>query len=447
MRISRISSARARAFAGLWLVWAAGCTGSARNPAGTAGDSGGAPGGSSSGGDPFSEAPHSPLPQLVFQGAPLLTVPQIVTVTFPGDPNADALEAFDDELVTSSYWTTVTAGFCDQSGACVAKGSSGGHVRLTTPPAATYSDSTTGGTSTLQAFIADQITQGLFPPTTPNTLYVLYFPSSTFITLTEQSGQTAATCMQFIGYHNAIVDGTATPVPYAIVQGCPPPQGSGLTPLEALTFTASHEILEAVTDPVQTAKALGYYLDPNASAVVAWNLFAGGEAADLCVDATGLRQDQTVQDGYTVQRIWSDANAANGLDPCVPVAAGDVYFNVAPKGASSLLVLNVGGTATFEADAFSTAPTPSWTLAGVDRATSLHLLKAPLLSFLFNGQKTALVNNGDKVEVTVTLDADPGQLGSAVGVLVSSAGPPGAPTAAHTWPILVVTPSEADGGI
>jgi hypothetical protein len=77
----------------------------------------------------------------------------------------------------------------------------------------------------------------------------------------------------------------------------------------------------------------------------------------------------------------------------------------------------------------------------------MHLLKAPLLSFFFNGQASATVQNGDKVSVTVTLNADPSQLGSAVGVFLSTTGPAGAPTAAHTWPILVVTPSEYDGGL
>ena len=449
--------ARARALPGAplvsvcVLVCAASCGGTARNPPPGAGIAGGPGpgGGGSSGGGTFVEAPHSPLPQLVFRGGPILTAPEIVTVTFAGDPNADALEAFDDDLVTSAWWSEVTADFCDPSGACVARGYSGGHVRLTTAPAASYTDSTAAGPSSLQLFIEEQIGAGLFPPVTPNTLYVLYFPASTVITVTEGNGQTVSTCTQFHGYHNAIgVPGGANPVvPYAVVQECPQAPGSSLSSLQALTYTASHEILEGVTDPVQTTKTHGFYLDLSDRSVLGWNLLSGGEAGDLCADTTGLGQDRTVIDGYTVERIWSNASAAQGLDPCVPVPAGDVYFNVAPKQTSSFIVLSVGGTTTFEADAFSTGATSPWTLSGIDWATQQHLLKSPLVSFLFNGQKSATVNNGDKVEVTVSLDADPAQLGGAEAVLVSTRGPANAPTAAHTWPILVVTPSESVGGL
>ena len=112
----------------------------------------------------------------------------------------------------------------------------------------------------------------------------------------------------------------------------------------------------------------------------------------------------------------------------------------------NVLVLDVGDSTTFEADAFSSEATTAWTLSGVDWESAQNQVKAPLLSFTFNGEKSATVNNGDKIQVTVTLDADPGLFGGAAGFLLSAAGPSGAPTAAHIWPILVVTPSEADGG-
>jgi hypothetical protein len=430
----------------VWLGALASCSGSAKHPPGTGAGEGGVPGGSGSGGGAFIEASHTSPPPLVFGGAPLLTAPEIVTVTFAGDPNAAALEAFDDDIVTSSWWSSVTAGFCDQSGTCIGKGSSGGHVRLAMAAAASYSDSTVGGASTVQALIAGQIQQGILPPATPNSLYVLYVPGSSLITLTEVNGQVVTTCAQFSGYHNAITIGLPSPIPYAVVQECAPAAGSTLTPFEAITLTASHEILEGVSDPIQTGTTSGYALDPTNPAALPWALFTGGEAGDLCEDPMGLGQERTTADSYTVQRMWSNASATDGLDPCVPVPAGEAYFNVSPKGTSAFMVLRVGGTATFEADAFSSAATGPWTLSGIDWATRLHLLKAPLLSFFFNGQATATVNNGDKVEVTVTLDADPAQLGSAEGVLLSTTGPADAPTAAHTWPILVVTPAEFDGG-
>jgi hypothetical protein len=426
------------------LALAIGCGGASRDPPGQGGGGGSGSGSGSGGAPPFAEAPHSSLPQLTYQGGPLLLSPKIVTVTFAGDANTSALETFDDAIVESSWWGAVTAGFCNGAGACVGKGSSGGHVVLTTAPAASYTDATAGGTSSLQIFINDQIESGALPAADANTLYVFYFPPSTTITLAEGSVETGTSCAQFGGYHNSLVaTAGAAPIPYAVVPECAPQKGSKLTPFESITFAASHEIVEGVTDPIQTTTTLGYYLNLSDDTVLGWDLLAGGEAADLCVDVTGLHEDETTADGYTVQRIWSNANAAAGLDPCIPTPANDVYFSVAPEGTNAYIILDVGQSATFEVDAFSTAATAPWTLSGVDWASAQKEVTAPLLTFTFNGEQTVTVNNGDKVQVTVTLDADPSQFGGAEGILLSAAGPTSAPTAAHVWPILVLTPDEA----
>ncbi len=432
----------ARAFVGAAILGALGalsCGGSASHPPGATaaptGDASDQPSG------PFHEAPHTPLPQVVFHGGPLLTAPKIVTVTFPGDTNADALEAFGDSITSSAWWDEVASAFCDDTGKCVGKGASGGHVRLTSPPAATYSDTTGGGISTLQVFIADLVNAGTLPTPDANTLYVFYVPDSTRITLTESGTQTEASCAQFHAYHNALQPPSASAA-YAIVQECPP--GDGLTALQGLTFAASHEIIEAATDPV--LRTLGYYLNLEDTSTVSWNLFAGGEAADLCVDISGLRQDQIASGGYTLQRVWSNANAAKGLDPCVPHAPSDPpYFNVATEDKSAYIVLNVGGTATFTLDAFSSAPTAPWTVEAIDWATAQGEVKAPLLTFSLNGEQTATVQNGDKIEVTISLNADPSQLRGAEGIFLSVAGTLDAPTAAHVWPIVVVTPDVTGG--
>ena len=436
--------APARALAALTLTLAVGCGGSSHDP--PRGDAGGLEG-EGTDAAAFTEAPHGPLPQLKYQGGPLLLTPKIVTVTFDGDANASALETFDDAIVGSAWWTEVTAAFCNGAGACIGPGSSGGHVELTTAPAMSYTDSTSGGPSSLQLFVSQEVASGAFPAPDANTLYVIYFPASTTITLGEGGDESGTSCEQFGGYHNSLV---ATPgaarTAYVVIPECAPRQGSNLDPLQSLTFAASHEIVEASSDPVQTTTTLGYYLDLGDETVLGWDLVAGGEAADLCVDVTGLHQDETTAEGYMVQRIWSNANAAAGIDPCIPVPAHDIYFNVAPEGTSSFIVLEVGQSATFEADAFSTAAMASWTLGGVDWASAQKEVNDPLLTFTFNGEKSVVVNNGDKVQITVTLDADPGELGGADGWLLSTAGPAAAPTAAHLWPILVVTPDEATGG-
>jgi hypothetical protein len=398
-------------------------------------------------------AAHAALPLLVEQGVSVLQAPKIVTVTFPGDTNAAQLEAFGATVTNNSWWDTVRKGFCDPGSttSCLGDGPTGTKVELTTAPGASYTDSSTGQTpSSLQAFI-----QGLIPSAIPQpdaqTILVFYFPSTTTITLDGQ-----ASCSVFGGYHNSMVVG-GTRFAYAVVNECPPMTGTTRTALEETTFEASHEILEAATDPAQILTAnggeqVGYYLNLNDPSILPWNAVAGGEAGDLCLDFLGLGQDATTEGGFTVQRIWSNAAAAAGGDPCVPGVA-DTYFNVAPE--TWLLTTDVGGSPTFTADAFSSAATPDWTVIGYDlNATSATNL-SPYLAITLNGAKSATVKNGDKVAVSVTLKQDPSNLSNyngtlgAVGLLVSFNGTdPKAATVGHFWPFLVTSHADAvDAGL
>ena len=77
---------------------------------------------------------------------------------------------------------------------------------------------------------------------------------------------------------------------YAVVpdpgcQGCT----STLSVFDALTSVSSHELCEAVTDPVP---GQGWYDDVN------------GEIGDICAWQT------RVVDGYTVQREWSNSSSS-----------------------------------------------------------------------------------------------------------------------------------------
>jgi hypothetical protein len=390
---------------------------------------------------------------LVEQGVTVLKAPKVVTVTFPGDTNAAQLEAFGATATNNSWWDTVRKGFCDPGSttSCLGDGPAGTKVELTTAPAATYTDSSQGGGSSLQTFI-----QGLIPGTIPQpdaqTILVFYFPSTTTISLDG-----AASCSVFGGYHNSMtVNGTR--FFYAVVNECPPMTGSTRTPLQETTFEASHEILEAATDPYQLQSAtnvqLGYYLDFNDPASLPWNATGGGEAGDLCVDFLGKEQDGATEGAFTVQRIWSNAAAAAGQDPCVP-GVSQTYFNVAPE--KWLLVADVGGSATFTADAFSTAAGSNWTVAGFDLQATSQADPNPYVVITINGGKSASVNNGDKPTVSVTLKQDPanlpayqqGQTLGAVGLLVSFNGTsPTTATAGHLWPFLVASNADAiDSGL
>lgn len=378
-------------------------------------------------------AAHGPLPQVTYQGGGLLQDPEIVTVTFPGDSLAQQLEAFGDGITQTCYWDTIRAGYCESSGMnCVSRGTvpAKPHVEMTAAPAASYTDTATGGSSTMATFIQQQVASGAFPAPDANTLYALYFPASTTITLDG-----ATSCQTFGGYHNSTTvtppGGSNTVVSYAVIPRCQ-------AAIDYLTFAASHEIAEASTDPHVGENQIGYYLPQNNTDDLAWNLIGGGEIGDLCVDLTGLNQDQTKatlgSNTWTVQRLWSNANAAAGLDPCVPMPSGDTYFNLAPPAGMGTIQLAVGATATYTATAFSSGPMNDWAIVAQDLAQLQG--QQPYLQL---GLSASTAKNGDQVTVTVKLLKQPPMLGGGISgmpyLLVSEAGQKGP---IHYWPALVV---------
>jgi hypothetical protein len=371
-------------------------------------------------------------------------------VTFPGDPLAAPLQAFGQTLASSAYWNAVRSGYCASSSACVGDGPPATSVTLATPAGASYTDSDQGGPSTLQQWLAGEIASGALPrpDTSPvtETVYILYFPATTSIAFDGTQS-----CVDFDGYHTSMTLGSQQ-VPYVVVSECAPlssaPGAASMTTLQAATLSASHEIVEAATDP--SVLSVGYYLDLGDPASWGWNDVEGGEVADLCIDPFGLDQDWTADGTFTAQRIWSIGQASAGLDPCSPDRPSEVYFNAAPKEA--FFVVPVGGSVTFEVDAFATGSTADWTLTAQDWTPS----PSTYLSFSIAGGTDTdagpaiSVNNGSRVRVTASLTQDPGSLafGEADGVLVSLAGDPARPTAGHYWPFVVMSPADArDAGL
>jgi hypothetical protein len=402
-----------------------------------------------------SRSGHPALPQLVYQGGGVLAAPEIVNVTFAGDPLASELQAFGASVTSSAWWDTVRAGYCESTGgACVGDGSST-MIELTTTAEATYTDSAEGGSSTLQQWLASALSSGQIPApeagATSNTVYVIYLPPPTTITL---DGVASCTAEGFGGYHNSWKSNGAQVVPYVVVAECEPlsppfPNVAANTLLQDTTFDASHEMVEASTDPIPPT---GYALDGTNPDNWGWiDVTGGGEAADMCLDLLGLNQDQTTDGTFTVTRIWSNSRAAASLDPCSPAPAGDVYFNAAPNQA--FFVLDVGASASFDVDAFSFGAMNDWTLQALDWSDSTT---TTYLTFsIGGGTQTSTgpsiqVNDGSTVHVTVTLTQEPGGLdtGEADGAIVSFSGSPDGPTAGHIWPFAVMSTADAmDAGI
>src|SRR5262249_3642797 len=133
----------------------------------------------------------------------------------------------------------------------------------------------------------------------------------------------SGSCSEFGGYHNSYSypgnTGTGGSIPASTVQYSVVPRCD--SSIDTTTVAASHEYIEAATDPEVGAGTAFYMQDQ------LWSL-EGGEVGDLC--ETG-KNSSTTESGFTVQRIWSNKAAKASHDPCVPAPAGDVYFNAAPS--------------------------------------------------------------------------------------------------------------------
>lgn len=229
---------------------------------------------------PTTQAAGAPA-QLVYNNGPLLTAVQVFTVFWgsawqqsPLNSTLESLNAFFDYILTSPLIDQLAEYSTPQFQ--IGHGSHIGTFTLTSPdPAATISD------SDIQQMLTNQIaSNSAFPQPSANTLYFVYLPSGVTV---QQGG--SSSCQSFCGYHDSFSTQTYyAVVPYADCNGC----SANLAVLDALTEVSSHELCEAITDPVP---GQGWYDQNN------------GEIGDICAW-------QTKQVGnYTVQKEWS--NSAN----------------------------------------------------------------------------------------------------------------------------------------
>ena len=222
-------------------------------------------------------------PRLTYRSGPLLTNVEVFTV-FWGKAWQDAANAALANQLNDFFDFILASKLIDQlseysvPGKTIGHGKRTGSLTLTTSePGVAIQD------SDVQQALAREIGSGTLPPANANSLYFLYLPPGTQV---EQGG--SASCTDFCGYHDATGDNIFYAVmPYPGCTGC---QG-GLTTLDALTSTSSHELCEAVTDPIP---GQGWYDDAN------------GEIADICAWKT------KVLGQYTVQLEWS-----NSAEACV----------------------------------------------------------------------------------------------------------------------------------
>jgi hypothetical protein len=223
-----------------------------------------------------------PAAQLTYRNGPLLVSVEVFTIfwgqawqTKPNSDLANQLNHFFSFVVNSALM--------DQLAEYSVPGQSIGHgsfIGTATIPQPALSQSVTD--AAIQQMLQHQISSNAsVPEPDANTLYFVYLPPGTAVV---QGG--SRSCQAFCGYHDTFGSGIYYAVmPFPNCAGCL----GGMTNLDALTSTSSHEFCEAITDPVP---GQGWYDDTH------------GEIGDICA-----WQTKTLGN-YTVQLEWSNRNAS-----------------------------------------------------------------------------------------------------------------------------------------
>lgn len=363
----------------------------------------------------FMEAPHAALPQVPSGGGPVIAAPKIVTITFAGYSEDATMKSFGDWIAGSSWLSQVGQDYG------VGNGTHAAHVvlQMAAPTAPTDLDT--------QALIEQKIGDGTLPSAfdadggsdagsgvAGGYLYVLFYPQGTTAGGFLGGPDTCADLGggQFIGGYHWETQSGAYHVPYAVVPTCS--DATGVEKAADLEASASHEIIEASTDPFPYTSTAYALTDPNNP----WT-YTDGEVGDLC-------EGQTVQQAaFTVQRVWSNAAAAAGTAPCIPAPAAG-FYDVSPSPNTTQIVA-AGASVTFTLTGFSTAPMPPWSLqAFAGQGTFVPTL---VLS-------TSTIGNGQTATLKVTVPSTATSQGYA-SVFVSCSRAAGD---FNYWPVAVSVP-------
>ncbi|HUB07405.1 MAG TPA: hypothetical protein VMB50_10400 [Myxococcales bacterium] len=346
-------------------------------------------------------APHPAYPQVTRQGGSILPNPEAVVITYanytnPDQANRGAIESYMTSLLQSSWLTTVGADYGVGTGTVDL-------VELSTaaPGANTNPNAIT---NELCSLIKNPPTN--FPTPNGNTVYFFFYPETT--TFTDGS------CSSYGGYHSYTSgfsgsSAKCNDVVYAVLPDCPvSPAYDDLTDLAEVETSASHELIEAATDPYPPGGSLrgGYAITDGTSPWIG----IGGEVGDICV------WNYLEEPFGFVQRIWSNSAAAAGNEsPCVPEA--DEPFATVSVSPTTVQV-GAGQTFDFTVTGWSDQATQPFVV--VPYAFDYPTSPASQISYsldvnsLSNGQQGTLsvtvpAGDHDDYLMLLVLEANPGQ--------------------------------------
>lgn len=239
-----------------------------------------------------------------------------------------------------------------------------------------------------------------------STIYMVVIPPQTDF---QSGAQKASCCVSRGGYHDEIKLG-ATLVPFAVCCACDYPD-EGLNAKDSLTSTIAHELIEAATDPFPNTKPA---FSQQSSTYAAWTDISDGEVGDLC--EFNLDSNIMVPGvDYLVTRAWSNKNALENHEPCLPNPYTGPFMDAVPVLNDSVVILNflgvavktkgvkiaVGQSATIDVVLFSDGPVDGqWQVSALDYEQDIESQAKPKLKFTWD--KTT-GNNGDVLHLTISV--------------------------------------------
>lgn len=231
--------------------------------------------------DLFKVSKTAATPKLIYNGGPIIKNVEVFTIFWGANWAKTPSYISLAQDINKFFSTILTSSLIDQLAEYNTKTPAYtiGHGTLNGTKTITANAPVSGKSiqdSAIQKALKGWITSKTVPPVNANRLYFIY----TDINVKVIMGGSAS-CTSFCGYHNNIGSTYYAVMPFPGCTGCL----GGLSAIDALTGTSSHELCEAITDPVP---GTGWYDQTN------------GEIGDICA-----WKFKTLA-GYNVQLEWSN---------------------------------------------------------------------------------------------------------------------------------------------
>jgi len=347
---------------------------------------------------PTCDSPHGS-----YFGGPIISQVEIVPVFWNSSVNSQVvanMPQFYADITKSTYWTWLRE-YSTPTQTILPGSATAGITIVPTQCASSTSCYLTD--DQVQTELVRQVGLGVLPAPTSNTVYMVHFPPNISL-----SAFGLTSCVDFCAYHNSFMSGTNV-----YVYGCILDQTTGgcsncsadATGLEDTTDTASHELVESVTDPY-----IGLYTGNNYGYPCAWadNNNNCGELADIC-SAYDVAGDSITVNGRTwvVQEIWSDCQGqCTSSGPTNAAASLTNQSAITFKNSAVAITLNSYPGCLAYGHAYTVTANPAH---GSLSGTAPNLTYTPAAgysgpdSFQFLDTGIGVMTNGNNVPATVSI--------------------------------------------